>query len=124
MTINELKESGKKRWDGPFKHRAASMVHLGMADARELCRELKINRNLLRRWLRWDWRQRVLKLTKPSLMKENDKAKELRAQIAELEKLLEKERLRSEAYEILLDIGKEKYGIDLRKKNGAKRSEG
>ena len=122
MTINELKENGKKRWDGPFKHRAASMLHLGMADQRELCRELKINRNLLRHWLRWDYRQRVLKWTKTRPMKGNEK--ELRAQIAELEKLLEKERLRREAYEMLLDIGKEKYGIDLRKKNGAKRSEG
>jgi hypothetical protein len=40
MTINELKKSGKKRRDGPFKHRAAYMLHLGMADQRELCGEL------------------------------------------------------------------------------------
>jgi hypothetical protein len=32
MTINELKESGKKRRDGPFKHLAASMLHLGMGN--------------------------------------------------------------------------------------------
>lgn len=55
---------------------------------------------------------------------EGKQRKELLAQIAELERLLEKERLKSEAYEVLLDIGKEKYGLDLRKKNGTKRSEG
>jgi hypothetical protein len=40
MTINELIESGKKGRDGLFKHRAASMLLLGMADARRLHREL------------------------------------------------------------------------------------
>ncbi|MBK8566724.1 MAG: hypothetical protein IPN76_26185 [Saprospiraceae bacterium] len=62
------RERGKGR-DGLFKSRAASMLHLGMADQRELCREFKINRNLLRHWLRWDYRQRVLKWTKPRALK-------------------------------------------------------
>ncbi|MCC6724879.1 MAG: hypothetical protein IT258_10240 [Saprospiraceae bacterium] len=71
MTINELKESGKKR-------RAASMLHLGIADQRELCWELKINRNLLRHRPHWDYRLRVLKWTKQQPMKENRKTQQAR----------------------------------------------
>lgn len=54
-------------------------------------------------------------------MKEETKVSALKKRIEELETALEKEQIRREAYEILVDIGLEKYGIDLRKKTGAKR---
>lgn len=42
------------------------------------------------------------------------------AEILRLQAELKKQKLETEAYKILLELGKEKYGLDLEKKNGAK----
>ncbi len=119
MTIKEL---SKLRRDGVFKSRVVASVLTGEVSARRLREELGISRNLLRRWLRWDWRRRVLHFTKTAKqMKQTDKVAELKKQIAELEAELEKSQIKAEAYQILIDIALEKYGIDLRKKTGPKR---
>lgn len=121
MEINNLAKRGKRRRDGVFKSQAVARLHMGLIDSNALCRALKISRTLLRQWLRWDYRRRVFQWINQSEMKASNKLESLKKQVAELEKQLEAERIRSEAYEILLDIGKEKYGVDLRKKTGAKR---
>lgn len=124
MEISALKKRGKKRRDGEFKGQAVAALHLGFSDGRTLCRVLGISPTLLRRWLRWDYRRRVHRWVKTSNMKEANNLESLKKRVAELEKQLSEEQLRREAYEILLDIGKEKYGVDLRKKTGVKRWKG
>lgn len=125
MTIRELKKRRLQRRDGQFKSEAVGLLHLGQCSFEELCLELKIHRTLLRQWLRWDYRRRVLRFThQGSMMQKESKETALGKRILELEKELELERLRREGLEIMLDIGKEKYGLDLRKKPGAKPSKG
>jgi hypothetical protein len=53
------------------------------------------------------------------MSKERDITK-LQKYVLELESKLAEERLRIEALNILIDIGEEKYGMEIRKKNGAK----
>jgi transposase-like protein len=121
MTINELRKRKKKRWDGKFKSYVVGTFLLGLVKRKEICTELKISRSLLRRWQRWDYKNRVLRFTKhSSFMKKTVDIQSLEARIKELELVIEQERLRSESYEILLRIGKEKYRIDLKKKTGLK----
>lgn len=47
---------------------------------------------------------------------------ELQDKIKQLEEQLELSELKGRAYQIMVEIAKEDYGIDLEKKNGAKRS--
>lgn len=46
----------------------------------------------------------------------------LHAEIKQLKAALEHSKLKGRAYEIMLEIGREQYGIDLEKKPGAKQS--
>ena len=68
----------------------------------------------------------------PILLKEREKIKEikmeskeskmLKAKIKELEKELEFAELKSRAYQIMVELAKKEYGLDLEKKSGAKQS--
>lgn len=54
-------------------------------------------------------------------MSENqDSNNELKARIKQLEEELKLSRLKSRAFQIMVDIAKEEYGLDLEKKSGAK----
>lgn len=49
-------------------------------------------------------------------------AEELAAEVKSLKRLLDSERLRSEAFLTMIKLAEEKYGIPIEKKSGAKRS--
>jgi transposase-like protein len=49
-----------------------------------------------------------------------DSNSELKARIRQLEEELKLSRLKGRAYQIMVDIAKEEYGLDLEKKSGAK----
>jgi transposase-like protein len=51
---------------------------------------------------------------------EQDSNKELKARIRQLEEELQLSRLKGRAYQIMVDIAREEYGLDLEKKSGAK----
>jgi transposase-like protein len=50
---------------------------------------------------------------------EQDSNKELKARIRQLEEELQLSRLKGRAYQIMVDIAREEYGLDLEKKSGA-----
>jgi hypothetical protein len=120
MTINELKKLRLGRWDGAMKHRVVIEWHLGLLKLADIVVTLKINRWLFRRWVRWEYYHRVLKFKNVIDMSKTTDVSKLQERIKELERLLKDEQLRSEALHILIDIGEDKYGMDLRKKSGAK----
>ncbi|WP_194977188.1 hypothetical protein [Aquiflexum lacus] len=51
---------------------------------------------------------------------EQDSNGELKARIRQLEEELKLSRLKGRAYQIMVDIAREEYGLDLEKKSGAK----
>lgn len=51
---------------------------------------------------------------------EQDSNKELKVRIRQLEEELQLSRLKGRAYQIMVDIAREEYGLDLEKKSGAK----
>ena len=53
---------------------------------------------------------------------ESEENKMLKARIKELEKELEFAELKSRAYQVMVEIAKKDYGLDLGKKSGAKQS--
>jgi len=54
--------------------------------------------------------------------KSQDEKAQLEARIAELEQELASVRLKGKAYQIMVQLAKEEYGLDLEKKSGAKQS--
>jgi transposase len=57
-----------------------------------------------------------------NMFEEKDDIRELKARIKQLEEELKLSRLKGKAYQIMVDIAKEEYGLDLEKKSGAKQS--
>jgi hypothetical protein len=120
MTINELKKLSKGRWDGKMKRKVVIEWRLGLLKLKEILVTLKIDRWLFRRWVRWEYYHRVTKHINSIDMSQETDVKKLQKYVLELESKLAEERLRVEALNILIDIGEEKYGMEIRKKNGAK----
>lgn len=80
-----------------------------------------------------DWMRKFAGMTSRSygqdplpILRNMDKSKDehaqLKARITELEKELESVRLKGKAYQIMVELAREEYGIDLEKKSGAKQS--
>ena len=121
MTIKELQKLGQGRWDGRMKRKVVIEWRLGLLKLEDIIVTLKINRWSFRRWVRWEYYHRVIKnINSIDMSKETDVMR-LQKYILELESKLAEERLRTEALNILIDIGEEKYGMEIRKKSGAKR---
>jgi predicted phage tail protein len=120
MTISELKKLSRGRWDGSMKRTVVQQWHLGLLTLKEIVLTLKINRRIFRQWVRWEYQHRIVKHKTKCYMKQETKLQELQKQLKALEEKLQYEQLKNEALEMLIDIGKEKYGVDLRKKTGAK----
>lgn len=59
---------------------------------------------------------------KPRKAKVVERAQDLPADVKQLRDELRKTKLHNQLLEALLEVGKEKYGIDLRKKTGTKQS--
>lgn len=55
-----------------------------------------------------------------SMSDKQDSNSELKARIKQLEEELKLSRLKGRAYQIMVDIAKEEYGLDLEKKSGAR----
>lgn len=124
MTINELKKLGKTAFDVRFKSLVISHLQMGKLSEREVIDELGISRTLLRRRLRWDYAQRVERHNKGMKKAKQEQLSALQKRVLELERQLSEQALQVEGLEVLLDIGRDEHGVDLRKKRGAKQSEG
>lgn len=57
-----------------------------------------------------------------NMSEEKDDIRKLKARVKQLEEELKISRLKGRAYQIMVDIAKEDYGLDLEKKSGAKQS--
>lgn len=55
-----------------------------------------------------------------NMSEKEDSTGELKGRIRQLEEELKLSRLKGRAYQIMVDIAKEEYGLDLEKKSGAK----
>jgi transposase-like protein len=58
-----------------------------------------------------------------SMTEKRDDIRALEARVKQLEEELKLSRLKGKAYQIMVDIAKDDYGLDLEKKHGAKQSQ-
>jgi DNA-binding transcriptional regulator YdaS (Cro superfamily) len=118
MTIKELEKLRLGLWDGSMKRKVVIEWRLGLLKYKEIVVTLKIKRREFRQWVRWEYYHRVYKYKNVIDMSKETDVRKLQERVKELERKLEDEQLRTQALNILIDIGEEKYGMELRKKSG------
>ncbi len=119
MKFQEVKISSKE------KRTADQKYHVGLASKKEILKDYQICERTLRRWC-W-WYQQLIQMkykTRPKMKKSDlpNDPKALKALVMQLQREKEDAQLKAEAMEILVDIGEQRYGMDLKKKVGTKRS--
>lgn len=109
----------------PVKKKAVSDIEKGKASVAAVSRELDVSLNTVYRWLNsysrhlQSHRRIVIQMDS-----EEYKTKELEKRIQELEAALGRKQLEVDFLSKMIDIGKEEFGIDLKKKLSGKPSTG
>jgi transposase-like protein len=91
----------------------------GKSSYRNLGKKYGLNRTTINEWV-MEYQGRGKKARRKQSRQGPAEAKDMT--VKELQAALRKEQLRNQVLEAMLDIGKEKLGIDLRKKPGTKQS--
>jgi transposase-like protein len=91
----------------------------GKSSYRKLEKKYGYNRTTINEWV-MEHQGRGKKARRNKLRRQPDEQQKIN--LKELQEVLRKEKLRNQVLEAMLDIGKERYGIDLRKKAGTKQS--
>ena len=109
-----------------FRWHVIELYRLGLVSERQILSELKTSRTSLRVWNRAYQRYRLRRYypnpKRSWLMKtEADEIARLKGQLAQLEKLLENEKLKREAAETMITLAEKEFKIAIRKKSGPKR---
>jgi len=118
----------QKRYSKEFKEAIVLQVYRGQASAEALRKRYGIGGKMtVYKWLKlysYDGEQdKLVPLTKQNKPSKQSNEKEMEVKIKELQKSLFNARMQAEAYRVLLELGKEQYGVDLEKKFGAKQSD-
>ncbi len=126
MTVSSFINLKKKYKTGAFRWHVIELYRLGLVSEGQILSELKTSRTSLRVWNRAYQRYRLRRYypnpKRSWLMKtEADEIARLKGQLAQLEKLLENEKLKREAAETMITLAEKEFKIAIRKKSGPKR---
>jgi hypothetical protein len=88
VIIKELKKLSSSRWDGIMKRCVVIDWRLGLLKLEDIVVTLKIKRWLFRRWVRWEYYHRVVKLINVIDMSKTIDVRQLQERVKELELLL------------------------------------
>lgn len=110
-----------KNYDQNVKERVIADYLSGGGTYRQLQGKYGIDFRLIHQWVQvFKGANAVSK--KPSKGQDVKPVEDLPKEVKQLQEELRQARLYNKLLEALVDIGKKKYGIDLRKKNGTKQS--
>lgn len=110
-----------KKHDQKLKEQVIADYLSGGGTYRQLQGKYDIDFRLIHQWVQ-DFRGTGTKSVKPSKQANVKPEDDLPKEVKQLQDELRQARLYNKLLEALVDIGKEQYGIDLRKKHGTKRS--
>lgn len=110
-----------KNYDQHLKEQVIADYLSGGGTYRQLQRKYGIDFRLIHQWVQLFKDSNTTK-KKPSEKESVNPNEDLPKEVKQLQEELRQARLYNKLLEALVDIGKEKYGIDLRKKNGTKQS--
>ncbi|MFN4083870.1 MAG: helix-turn-helix domain-containing protein [Bacteroidia bacterium] len=110
-----------KKHDQKLKERVISDYLSGGGTYRQLQAKYGISFQLIHQWVQ-DFKGRGTKSLRRARELNIKPEEDLPKEVKQLQDELRQARLYNKLLEALVDIGKEQYGIDLRKKHGTKRS--
>lgn len=110
-----------KHYDQNLKERVIADYLSGGGTYRQLQEKYGIDFRLIHQWVR-AFKDCSATQKMPAKKKNVKLNEDLPKEVKQLQEELWQARLYNKLLESLIDIGKEKYGIDLRKKNGTKQS--
>ena len=114
------------RYSLSFQQKVVNEIESGelsIGDARRLY-DIRGNETI-QKWIRKLGKNHLLsKVVRIEMKDEKDRVKELEKRIRELESALADEHIRNAVLESLVEIARDKYGIDLKKKSGQAPSKG
>jgi transposase-like protein len=110
-----------KHYDQNLKERVIADYLSGGGTYRQLQTKYGISFQLIHNWVQ-AFKSSNTSKKKPSKQKDVKPNEDLPKEVKQLQEELRQAKLYNKLLEALVDIGKDKYGIDLRKKNGAKQS--
>lgn len=109
-----------------FRWKIVQQIDAGILSKQQACEKHSITIILIRKWRKQYFQRRLLPYYNPKPMKakqdQTEKIKALEMQLKQAQKALEDEKLKSRAYEIMIDIAENELNIPVRKKPGPKRS--
>lgn len=110
-----------KRHDQNFKERVIAEYLSGGVTYRQLQAKYGTSYQLIHQWVQ-GFKNCNTTNKMPSKQKNVNANEDLPKEVKQLQEELRQAKLYNKLLEALVDIGKEKYGIDLRKKNGTRQS--
>ena len=126
MTVSSFIDLKKKYKTGAFRWHVIELYRLGLVSEGQILSELNTSRTCLRVWNRAYQRYRLRRYyPNPKrhwpMKTEADEIARLKHQLAQVEKLLQDEKLKREAAETMITIAEKELNIAIRKKSGPKR---
>ena len=120
MNIKELKRNKKNRNLVLYLRKVVESYRAGFVSSKELRTELHMDFKRVRQLNRWYFKHRIIPYLKPKRRKqmkpEPNEVKDLEAKIKWLEKENEMLKMKSIAWETLVDIAEETLDISIKKK--------
>ena len=120
MNIKELKANKKNRNLALYLRKVVESYRAGFVSSKELKTDLHMDFKRVRQLNRWYFKHRISPYLKPKKRKqmkpEINKVKDLEAKIKWLEKDNEMLRMKSIAWETLVDIAEKQFDISIKKK--------
>ena len=109
-----------KRYSNAFQQKVVSEIESGELSIGDARRLYDITGNMtIQNWISKLGKTHLLnKVVRIEMKGEKDRVKELEKKVRQLESALADEHIKNIVLESLVDIAREKYGIDLKKKNG------
>lgn len=127
MKIKQKDEITKKcYYPVKFRWKTIQQIEVGILDEHQACKKYGITIILIRKWRKQYFKRHIQPYlnSKPMKPKQSqaEKIKALEKQLKQTQKALEDEKLKSRAYEIMIDIAENELNIPVRKKHGPKQS--
>ena len=127
ITNQKPKFSKKSYYPVRLRKKIIQSIDAGLFTPSQACEKYGLSTKLLRQWYRWYFKSFLQPHTNWLMKRKKDPEQQhspekeiasLKAQLKATQKALEEEKLKSRAYEIMIDIAEKELNVPVRKKSG------
>lgn len=123
-TREKNKKEEKSYWPVAFRWKLVQEIAAGLITEEQACEKYGITAILIRKWCKQHHQRKILPLlTNQPMSRKQSQAEKIIAlekQLKQTQKALQDEKVKSRAYQIMIEVAEEELKIPVRKKPGAK----